>query len=296
MSYVNKLVSQNTRSQAADKELFITTILKLGTIEATCEELEWDINKGYSIAASKDVFTRLIKEGIEVYPDDLFYCLPPKEQSFLNEFIVDFNPVSAAERAGYPLETAASAARKILSKPVVKLIISCRQQELRNLSTVMASSVLAEYAKIAFSDIGDYLEFDNNTVVLKNSNEVDTSLISSVEMTQFGVKLKLYDKKSALDSLAKNLGLVKDRVEHTGADGGPIQMSSATEALRGKLDTIMNRANNEQLQAITNAKASDIEADVTEDAKYSPVIDELEAVRAKREDIEEQAITGTDNN
>ena len=38
------------------------------------------------------------------------------------------------------------------------------------------------------------------------------------------MELELYDKGAAIDKAMRHLGLLRDRVEHTGPDGGPIEV------------------------------------------------------------------------
>ncbi len=47
----------------------------------------------------------------------------------------------------------------------------------------------------------------------------DDRVIERVDM-----ELELYDKGSAIDKAMKHLGLIRDRIEHTGPDGGPIEV------------------------------------------------------------------------
>ena len=51
-----------------------------------------------------------------------------------------------------------------------------------------------------------------------------TAAISEMSHNQKGaVRIKLHDKKAALDSLAKHLGLFTDKLEVTGKDGAPLR-------------------------------------------------------------------------
>jgi len=104
----------------------------------------------------------------------------------------------------------------------------------------LKNGVLQKYIDIAFSDLGDYVEFgkkqvpqwsknkdgeyipvlDSETgeqkikeysyVDLKDSISVDTSLISEVSEGKDGIKFKLADKMKALDFLNKHLNLLSD--------------------------------------------------------------------------------------
>lgn len=101
-------------------------------------------------------------------------------------------------------------------------------------------SVIQKYIDIAFSDVGDYVQFgqrtkrvwgtDNegrpvpvidpetgeqkeivyNYIDLRESTMVDTTLISEVSEGKDGVKFKLLDKMKALDFLTKHCNLLSD--------------------------------------------------------------------------------------
>ena len=49
------------------------------------------------------------------------------------------------------------------------------------------------------------------------------------------VKFKLADKRGALDLLGKHLGLFRDRVEHTGKDGGPMEVKQVSDIEAARL-------------------------------------------------------------
>lgn len=99
-------------------------------------------------------------------------------------------------------------------------------------NTVTVEKLMAEYSKIGFADIKDFIQFktvktvighdDDGTpiidymqiVEMKSSDEVDGTLISEVSIGKDGtLKFKLHDKKGSLDSMAKHLGMFVDRVE-----------------------------------------------------------------------------------
>ena len=67
------------------------------------------------------------------------------------------------------------------------------------------------------------------------------------------VKFKLADKRGALDLLGKHLGLFRDRVEHIGKDGGPMEVKQVSdiEAARliGRFLLLTDRAEKARLAA-----------------------------------------------
>jgi phage terminase small subunit len=67
-----------------------------------------------------------------------------------------------------------------------------------------------------------------NEVQLVDSDRLDDETAAAVaeisQTAQGGLKIKLHDKKSALDSIGRHLGMFKDKTELSGPDGSPIQV------------------------------------------------------------------------
>lgn len=116
--------------------------------------------------------------------------------------------------------------------------------------------VAAELAKIAFLDIREAVRWGRSPVDTESENSSPNGLgiypvelvpsdmisdeaaaaVSEVSLTQTGVKIKMHDKRAALMDLAKLMGFIVEKQEHTGPDGGPIQTETRTwrEVLRSE--------------------------------------------------------------
>lgn len=97
--------------------------------------------------------------------------------------------------------------------------------------------VAAELAKIAFLDIREAVRWGRSPIDTKAENADPNGLgiypvelvpstemsddaaaaVSEVSLTQTGVKIKMHDKRAALMDLAKLMGFVVDKQEHTGS-------------------------------------------------------------------------------
>jgi len=107
--------------------------------------------------------------------------------------------------------------------------------ELKGRNMVTVERVIAEYAKIAFADIKDFLRFGTEKVQIdedeegnpiyaykqiidvKQSEEVDGTMIQEVSISPKGVfSFKLHDKKGSLDMIGKHLGMFTDKLEVNG--------------------------------------------------------------------------------
>lgn len=103
---------------------------------------------------------------------------------------------------------------------------------------ITKARVLAELGKIGFSDIRRLF---NDSGSLKSVTELDddaAACLSSIEVTQRKVrggeddeletvsKIRIWDKRAALVDIGKHLGMFTEKIEHTGKDGGPIEVVS----------------------------------------------------------------------
>lgn len=158
--------------------------------------------------------------------------LTPKQERFVEEYLVDLNATQACIRAGYSKKTAGAIGTENLSKPLIQQAISEKRSELSERTAVTAEKVVAALATVAFANIGDYFSVDSNGSPCLNFEDLtpeQTAAISEVTVEQFvvgkgedarpaiKVKFKLHDKLRGLEQLGKYLALFVTRVEHLGA-------------------------------------------------------------------------------
>ena len=73
-----------------------------------------------------------------------------------------------------------------------------------------------EYARLAYSDITDVVEFDGRKMTLKPSASLSpdvTAAISEVRHTKEGIVVKFHNKVAALDALARHKGMFKENID-----------------------------------------------------------------------------------
>lgn len=146
-------------------------------------------------------------------------------------YVQRFNATWAYMQAyGVDYRTANVNGPRLLGNASVREQIDKLRNEIANDLFVTADDIAKEYAKQAFSDIGDYVEFktemeqvmalygpmvdkDKNPVMqkrsrvyLKDDEDVDTSLIKSVKVGKDGPVVELYDKQKAMDALMNYVG------------------------------------------------------------------------------------------
>jgi phage terminase small subunit len=189
--------------------------------------------------------------------------LTSKQKMFVKEYLVDLNATQAALRAGYSEKTAYRTGADNLKKPQIQEAIQQAMQKREQRTEITADKVLEEYAKLGFSDVSDYLEVVTERVLVDRTAEgepiseikqfvfmKDTkdippeklAAISEVKQHKDGsISFKLHDKRGALDSIARHLGMFTERIEHTGKDGGPIQTAVDLSGLT--IEELRNLAN-----------------------------------------------------
>lgn len=159
-------------------------------------------------------------------------ALTAKMKRFAEEYIVDLNAAQAAIRAGYSARTAKQIGQENLTKPDLQEYIQNLMDERSKRTEITADMVLREYAKLGFSNITDYLSVEQRLITIDTTEDgapiTDTvqvvrifetdmvpeekmRAVAEIKQTKEGIALKLHDKKGALDSIARHLGMFNDK-------------------------------------------------------------------------------------
>lgn len=154
--------------------------------------------------------------------------LTDKQRRFVDEYLIDLNATRAAKTAGYAPRRAAEQAYQLLQNPTVQKAIRERQSALQQEAQVTQERVLKEYARIAFLDPRKLYDAEGSPIPVPNLPEDVAAAIGGVkvrqnfmelegeEAAQMEVKtteIKIVDKKGALDSLSRHLGLFHDKLQ-----------------------------------------------------------------------------------
>jgi phage terminase small subunit len=156
-------------------------------------------------------------------------ALTPKQQRFVDEYLIDLNATQAAIRAGYSAKTARSISNENLTKPDIQAAIAKAMNARSGRVEITQDMVLRELAKIGFSDIRKVVRWGETEVrmvdgeegeaedmvpyhglALIDSAEIDDSTagaIAEVSQGRDGLKVKMYDKRGALVDLGRHLGM-----------------------------------------------------------------------------------------
>lgn len=152
--------------------------------------------------------------------------LNKKQLRFVDEYLIDLNGKQAAIRAGYSPRTAEMQASRLLSKDKVKAAVQERMDKRSERTEITQDRVLKEIARIAFLDIrqafnerGELLEIpDMPEDVARAIGGMDVSRYTEKGEdggTETTKKIKLIDKKGALELLGRNLKLFTDQTQIT---------------------------------------------------------------------------------
>jgi len=141
--------------------------------------------------------------------------LTEKEKNFCHEYVVDWNASRAAREAGYSEKTCAVIGSENLTKPYIQQYIAYIKDDYEMLCGISKTKQIQELQKIAYSSIAHLhetwitrKEFEN----LTNDQKACIESIESKVITSQGgsnveqVKIKLYSKIQAIDSINKMMG------------------------------------------------------------------------------------------
>ena len=118
--------------------------------------------------------------------------LTPKQQRFVDEYLIDLNATQGAIRAGYSPKTAEQQGFQLLKKTSVSEAIEQAQKERQKRTLVTQDDVIR-------------------------------GLLTEAEWQGEGSSHSA--RVSAWAHLGKHLNMFTDKIEHTGKDGGPIDLS-----------------------------------------------------------------------
>lgn len=176
-----------------------------GTIRRWKHSYDWDNERSDKKSERSERKKRSKKEEIseEVAVLDEESDLSDKQKLFCILYVKYFNATKAYQKAyECSYDSAVANGSRLLRNDKVKNEIKKLKQGRLNQEMLSAEDVLQKYINIAFSDITDYVEFDENEVRMKRSDQVDGTLIKEVKMGRFGPSIKLIDSTKGLKWLS----------------------------------------------------------------------------------------------
>lgn len=174
--------------------------------------------------------------------------LTPKQAAFVEQYLVDLNATQAAIRAGYSRRSARAIGQENLTKPDVQAAITAAQQARSERVSVTADRVLEELAALAFTNLRDVATWGaEGGLDLRASDDLapaEAAALREVKLTRTTYRnkdggeteretreVKMHDKLQAVVQIGKHLGMWPSKVEHSGPNGGAIELTAQVSAL-----------------------------------------------------------------
>lgn len=207
---------------------------KTGCIQKGCTQNKKGAHKKEAVA--EDVSQVVIND--ELTDQQQLFCLYQSRM---------FNYTKAYMKA-YPGCTYASAAvlgSRLMKNQLIRETIEQLKQNHMNREMLKQEDIFQKYMDIAFADMNDFMSFGQeeietdygprmvNSVRLKESDQVDGTLITEVKQGRDGVSVKLADRMKAIDWLADHM------------DIATAEQKAKIEQMRAKTEQIRNNDNDD---------------------------------------------------
>lgn len=151
-----------------------------------------------------------------------------KQALFVQEYRKDFNATQAAIRAGYSPNGAGVTGVRMLKDPKIAQMLAQDTKIAVEDGKLDAERAIREAAALAFSDVAAFYDDNGNIKPMKEWTPAMRAAVQSLETLERDVtpgergpaakvhRLKLWDKPKNLDLLFKHLGLLIEKVQHSG--------------------------------------------------------------------------------
>jgi phage terminase small subunit len=171
--------------------------------------------------------------------------ITPKQQRFADEYLIDLNATAAYKRAGYAGKgnTAEVCASQLLSNPKVAQYVQEAIKARAARTEITQDRVLKELARIAFFDIRKLYGVDGSLKPMHELDDEAAAVLAGVDVVEmqggmkvdlgdgqvshvpmYTKKAKVFDKGTALTLAMRHLGMLTDKQEISGPNGGPVEV------------------------------------------------------------------------
>jgi len=164
-------------------------------------------------------------------------ALTEKQEAFCQSYLIDFNGARAARDAGYAADSANVEASRLLTNANIQARINELRVQMGKAFNITRERIAQEYARIGFVDIRNIFDENGKLKDPKDWSDDEAAAIAGLEseniydgkgedreMIGYLKKVKLTDKKGALDSLVKLMGYAApDKTSLTDPDGNAVQ-------------------------------------------------------------------------
>ena len=207
----------NASRIAAEVELTTEEVREFKVKDNWAERLKKDKKRGYfkdKIMAESENIPHQPERPEEI--DHLQKILdeadiPDRAKLFVMFYLQSYNVKWSALQSGYSKHSAHVRGAAVMNSPKVIDTLNKIKKLMHENIHIRAYDIIDEYIKIAFADITEFVEFKDNKVTLRPSDEIDGRLVTEVKQGREGISIKLADKMKALERLEKLFEIIPDK-------------------------------------------------------------------------------------
>lgn len=145
-------------------------------------------------------------------------ALTPKQQRFVAEYLIDLNATQAAIRAGYSQKTAGQIGEQNLKKLDIAEAVKAAMEKRADRNSVTQDEVISGLRELRDMAMGK--KPMRITEVIRAAGKQPKTVELNVTVFEAAAA------KGALELLGKHIGMFREKVELTGANGGPVETVS----------------------------------------------------------------------
>ena len=143
-------------------------------------------------------------------------AITPRQQRFVLEYLIDLDAKAAARRAGFSARSRPYSSQ-LMRNPEIARAIAQAMTERAERTGITRERVLAEYARIAFVDLSQLADWDDEGAVLLDAAQIGEDAAAAIAMIRdmapaadasaapTPLKVSVFDKMKALEALARLL-------------------------------------------------------------------------------------------
>lgn len=136
-----------------------------------------------------------------------------KQENFCNQYLETGNATEAYRQAydcgNMKYDTIVVKASQMLQKDNIRIRLEEERSLLNEQSNIRKQKILEELKAMAFSDIGDFVDFDGTTLAIKPFEKLTVPqrrMIEAIKKGKHGIEIRLHGKTFAIDRICKMLG------------------------------------------------------------------------------------------
>lgn len=131
--------------------------------------------------------------------------LTPKQQRFVDEYLIDLNATQAAIRAGYSKRSADKIGPQLLGKSGVAAALTAAKTERSQLTKIDANYVLMRLTEIDQMDVLDILDDEGNLKPLPNWPKIWRTTLSGLDLQRIREYENNKDEPTSIETVLQKI-------------------------------------------------------------------------------------------